>query len=454
MKFTLPIWPQNTGKTETNNGISRKIALINARVFCAKNHLDFRGALLIEGDKIADFGENLFADGVPETIDKVIDCEGHLLTPGLIDLQVHFREPGFENKETIETGSRSAAKGGITTAVLMPNTNPVIDNAVVVDSINKRASEKSYINIRMYGAITKDLRGELLSEMGLMKEAGNICGFTDDGLPVMGSLMMRNALEYASGLDLLIAQHAEDIILSNKGCINEGEVSERLGVRGIPNVSESVIVARDIELLRLVKNVHYHVLHVSTKEAVELIRNAKKQGLNITAEAAPHHFTLTDEAVLEHNTFAKMNPPLRSKEDRQAVIEALQDGTIDAIATDHAPHDIESKRKPLAEASFGIVGVETLLPLSLELYHKGHLTLSDVIAKLTYRPAEIIKEKDRGNICKNAQADLTLINLEKEWQIKADEFESLSKNTPFNGRNVKGKAIVTIVNGNIVFSEK
>ena len=259
MKFTLPKWSQNTGKTETNDGISQKIALINARIFCAKNHLDFRGALLIEGDKIADFGENLFADGVPETIDKVIDCEGHLLTPGLIDLQVHFREPGFENKETIETGSRSAAKGGITTAVLMPNTNPVIDNAVVVDSINKRASEKSYINIRMYGAITKDLKGELLSEMGLMKEAGNICGFTDDGLPIMGSLMMRNALEYASGLDLLIAQHAEDIILSNKGCINEGEISERLGVRGIPNASESVIVARDIELLRLVKVLEYQI---------------------------------------------------------------------------------------------------------------------------------------------------------------------------------------------------
>ena len=293
------------------------------------------------------------------------------------------------------------------------------------------------------------MKGEVLTEMGLLKEAG-VVGFTDDGLPVMNALLMRRALAYARELGVPVAQHAEDLNLSACGCMNEGEVSARLGLPGIPNASEAVIVERDIILAELTGG-QYHVLHISTAEAVDAVRRAKKKGLRVTAEAAPHHFCLTDEAVEGYRTFCKMNPPLRAEKDRLAIIEGLRDGTIDAIATDHAPHDEESKRVPMTHAAFGIVGLETMLPLSLSPYHKKIMPLRDVIAAMTYKPADII-HVPAGRIKKGMPADLTLIDLDMDWAFAPDEFLSKSHNSPFEDWKTKGRAIRTIVGGETVYS--
>jgi len=425
-----------------------KVAYINARLIDPESGLDTTGALLTEGDKISDFGPNLFKKGVPKDV-EVVDCKGNILCPGLLDIQVHFRDPGLEYKETIETGSKSAAAGGVTTVVCMPNTKPVIDDPSIVDFINKKAKETSYINIRTYGAITKGQKGKQLTEMAMLKEAG-VSGFTDDGLPVMNSLVMRRAMEYASQLDLPICQHAEDLNLSDGASINEGKVSTKLGVKGTPNASEAIIVERDLLLLEITGG-HYHVLHISTHQAIDAVRRAKAKGLNVTCEVAPHHFILTEDAVLDYKTFAKMNPPLRTNKDIKAIIEGLQDGTIDAIATDHAPHDQECKRVPLSNAAFGIVGLETMLPLSLELYHKKHLTLRQVLGAMTYKAADIIREPV-GRLKKNARADLTIIDLDKKWDIKIENLSSKSKNSPFDDYKVKGRAIRTVVRGQTVYS--
>ncbi len=425
-----------------------KVAYINARLIDPATGLDTKGSLLTIGDTIADLGADLFNDGMPEGA-EVVDCEGHILCPGLIDNQVHFREPGFEEKETIETGSKSAAAGGVTTVACMPNTNPTIDDTSVLAFLHKRARETGYVNVRTYACITKGMKGEELTEMALLVEDGAV-GFTDDGLPAMNAQIMRLALTYGRELGVPIAQHAEDLNLSAGGCMNEGAVSTKLGLKGIPNASESVIVARDILLAELTGG-QYHLLHASTKESVELIRQAKAKGLNVTAEAAPHHFTLTDEAVLEYRTFSKMNPPLRSEEDRQAIVEGLKDGTIDAIATDHAPHEADSKRVPMDVAAFGIVGLETMLPIGLSLYHNGTMPLIDVIATMTNKPADII-HLPSGRLKKGAPADLTVINLDHEWTIEPEEFHSKSKNSPFPDYSVKGRAIRTVVGGECVYT--
>lgn len=427
----------------------KKTAYINARLVDPESGLDTKGALLTEGNKIADFGEKLFADGAAPEGAEVVDCGGHVLCPGLLDIQVHFREPGQEHKETIETGSKSAAAGGVTTVVAMPNTKPVIDDVAVAAFVEKRARETAYCNVLAYACISKGMKGEELTEMGLLKEAG-IVGFTDDGLPLMNAGLMRKALTYARELGVPVAQHAEDLHLSAGGCMNEGKISTQLGVPGVPNAAEAVMVERDIILAELTGG-QYHVLHISTAEAIDAVRRAKKRGLtNITCEAAPHHFTLTDEAVLEYRTFSKMNPPLRAEKDRLAVIEGLVDGTIDAIATDHAPHDQESKRVPLTSAAFGIVGLETMLPLSLGLYHQKILSLREVLGAMTYKAADIIHQPV-GRLKKGAAADLTLIDLDQEWQIMPDEFVSKSKNSPFDNWKTRGRAIRTVLGGETVY---
>lgn len=427
---------------------TKKVAYINARLLDPESGLDEKGALLTIGDTIADFGAHLTKDKLPEGC-EIIDCKGHLLTPGLLDIQVHFREPGQEYKETIATGSKSAAAGGVTTVACMPNTKPVIDDVALVAFIHKRARETAYVNVRTYAAITKGQKGEEITEMGLLAEAGAV-GFTDDGLPVMNSGVMRKALTYARELGLPVAQHAEDLNLSCGSCMNEGKISAQLGVGGVPNAAEAIIVERDILLTELT-GAQYHVLHISTHQAIEAVRRAKKQGLRVTAEAAPHHFTLTDEAVLEYRTFSKMNPPLREERDRLAVIEGLKDGTIDAIATDHAPHDQESKRVPLASASYGIVGLETMLPLSLSLYHNKIMPLRDVIAAMTYKPADII-HVPAGRLKKGARADLTLIDLGLEWAMDPKQFLSKSQNSPFDEWKTKGRAVRTVVGGETVYT--
>jgi dihydroorotase len=431
--------------TRKNDG--KRVAYTNARLVDPETGLDTTGGLLTEGNKIADFGEKLFNNGTPEGA-EVIDCGGNVLCPGLLDIQVHFREPGQEYKETIETGSKSAAAGGVTTVATMPNTKPVVDDITVLAFLQKRAIETGYVNIRPYAAITKGQKGDELTEMAMLVEAG-ACGFTDDGLPVMNAQIMRQALTMSKALGVPIAQHAEDHNLSCGGCMNEGWVATKLGLKGIPNVSEAVIVARDILLAELTGG-QYHVLHISTKEAVELVRWGKKKGINITAEVAPHHFILTDEAVIDYRTFSKMNPPLRAESDRLALIEGLADGTIDAIATDHAPHDTESKRVPMDVASFGIVGLETMLPLSLELVRRKHLSLHEVLAAMTYKAADII-HTNAGRLKIGAPADLALIDLAQEWTITNESLSSKSKNSPFDGLKTQGRAVRTIVGGETVY---
>jgi dihydroorotase len=425
-----------------------KTIIFNVRILDSYSKYDEKGSVLIENGKILDFGPHIKEKEVSKDF-KRIDGKGNLLTPGLLDIQVHFRTPGFEFKETIEAGSKSAVAGGVTTVVCMPNTKPVLDEPYLIEYLLNKAQKESYCNLEIYGAISKNMEGKQLSDLSLLKQAG-VCGFTDDGLPVMNAFLMRKAFEYSAQLNLPVAQHAEDLNLTNKGAINEGKVSYELGISGIPNASESVIVARDIEILKLTGG-SYHLLHASTKESIELIQKAKALGLDATCEVAPHHFLLNEEAVLKHGTNAKMNPPLRAESDRKALEAALIDGTIDVIATDHAPHDETSKNKPLQEASFGIIGVQQMLSLSLELYHQKKISLIDLFAKMTCNPAKIIR-RDRGKIKKGAVADLTLIDLEKSFVIDIKNIHSKSKNTPFIGKKVKGRVVKTFVAGSLVYA--
>jgi dihydroorotase len=423
--------------------------LTNVRILDPETGYDKKGELLIENGKIADFGKL-----GKVAADKTIDCTGNLLTPGLIDIQVHAREPGFEKKETFLTAGRSAVAGGVTSMVVMPNTKPTIDNLTTADFVSRRARENSLANVYIYGSLTRNLEGKELAEIGSMSDLESVVGITDDGMPLMNSELMRHAFIYAAEFGLLIAQHAEDHSLTNGASMNEGAVSARLGLKGMPNAAEAIMVERDLLLLESVQkdypDARYHVLHVSTKEALESIKRAKDKGLNVTCETAPHYFTLTDEAVGEYRTFAKMNPPLRSEKDRKAIYEAVVSGLIDAIATDHAPHDQESKRLPFAEASFGIVGLETMLPLSLALYHKKDANLRSLIGQMTHRAADIIRV-EKGRIKKGADADLTLIDLDVEWKINPEEFHSKSKNSPFDDYKTKGRAVKTFVGGQLVY---
>ncbi len=424
-----------------------RVAYMNARLLDPASGLDSHGALFTEGKEIADLGPRLFADGVPEGI-EAIDCAGHCLAPGLVDMHVHLREPGHEHKETIASGSRSAAAGGVTTMACMPNTDPVIDDSALIEYIQRRARETSLVKVYAFGAITRGLKGEQITEMGLLAEAGAV-GFSDDGLPVADALVMRRALSYASTFGFLVSQHAEDLSLSGCGCMAEGDVATRLGLPGIPDASEEIIVARDIRLVELTGG-RYHVAHISTKGAVDTVRRAKARGLPVTCEAAPHHFTLNETAIGDYRTFAKMAPPLRDEDNRLAVLEGLHDGTIDAIATDHAPHDQESKRVPFAHAANGVVGLETLLALSLELHHRDGMALGDLLRLVTCAPADLL-DLPQGRLAVGAPADLLVFGPGRDWTVETAKFRSKSKNSPFDGRAVKGRALRTVVDGRTVF---
>ncbi len=429
-----------------SNGPTDRVAYINARLLDPESGMDAPGALLTEGELIADLGPQLFDDGVPEGV-EVIDCGGKCLCPGLVDMHVHLREPGHEHKETIATGARAAAAGGVTSMACMANTDPVIDNAALVEFVQRRAREAGIVKVHPFAAVTRGLEGEEITEMGMLAEAGAV-GFSDDGLPVADSQVMRRALSYASTFDLLISQHAEDLSLTGSGCMADGEVATRLGLPGIPDASEVIIVERDIRLLELTGG-RYHVAHISTATAIEAVRAAKARGLRVSCEAAPHHFALNEHAVGDYRTYAKMAPPLRSDANRAAVVEGLKDGTIDAIATDHAPHDQESKRVPFVHAANGIVGLETLLPLSLELYHGGHMGLLEVLRRLTIAPADLL-ELGVGRLKRGTPADLLLFDLDQPWQIDISNFHSKSKNSPFDERPVQGRVLRTVVDGRTV----
>jgi dihydroorotase len=434
-------------KPQPGNGAMGRIAYVNARLIDPASRLEAKGALLIEDGMIADFGPKLFSGGVPDGI-EVVDCKGLVLAPGLVDMRVQLREPGQEHKETLATASAAAAAGGVTTMACLPNTIPVLDEISLIEFVQRRARDVGVVNIYPYAAATKGMNGKDLTEMGLLAAAGAV-GFTDATRTLADSVVMRRALSYGSSMGLLIVQHAEDPALAEGGAMNESELSTRLGLAGIPAAAEAIILDRDLRLVALTGG-RYHAAHISTTAAVDAIRRAKAQGLNVTCDTAPPYFALNELAVGDYRTFAKVSPPLRSEEDRQGIVEGLKDGTIDAIASDHSPHDQDSKRLPFGQAEFGIIGLETLLPISLELYHNGHLPLSAVIGLLTYRPADVLA-LPAGRLKTGAPADLVLIDVDQPWRIEAAAFRSKSKNTPFDERPAQGRAVRTVVSGRTVF---
>lgn len=421
-------------------------AYINARLLDPASGLDARGALLTVEGRIADLGPHLFAQGVPAGI-QTVDCQGHCLAPGLIDLRVNLREPGAEHKETIETASLAAAAGGVTAMAGLPDSDPVADDVAGLEFVARRAREVKLVKIYSYGTITKGVEGRELTEFGLLKQYGAV-GFTDGRAVVENANVMRRALSYARAFDATILQVPHEPSLSG-GVMNNGELATRLGLAGISGMAEVIMLERDLRLVEMTDG-RYHAALVSTKESLEVIRRAKAKGLKVTCDTAPHYFTLNELAVGDYRTFAKVMPPLRSEEDRAAIAEGLADGTIDAVASDHSPHDQDSKRLPFAQAEFGILGLETLLPLSLALVHKGQLGLLDLLARLTSGPAAILRLPG-GRLQPGAPADLVLFDLERPWRLDPALFRSKSKNSPFEGHLVQGKVLRTVVDGRSIF---
>lgn len=401
--------------------------------------------ILVEKGTITQIGRSLAADGA-----KTIDAGGKLVMPGLIDIHVHLREPGREDKETIETGSMAAAKGGFTTIMCMPNTEPVIDNGMIVEAVRKEASRVGLVHVIPIGAITKGQRGEDLTDILELKESGCLA-LSDDGKSVANSQLMRLAMEYAQMAGILLIEHCQDPFLSAGTVMNEGNTSTLLGLKGDPGVSETIIVARDIELARYL-NTRIHLAHISLKRSVELIRFAKSQGIAVTAEACPHHFTLTDEAVKSFDTRTKVNPPLRTREDVEAIKEALKDGTIDCVASDHAPHTQEDKEADFDHAPFGMIGLETSLGLTVtELVRPGVLSWPQMVERMSAAPARIVGLTGKGEIKEGKDADITIIDPDKEWEVRREDFVSKSKNSPFVGRRLKGCVEATICHGKVVY---
>ncbi len=416
-----------------------------------------KNATVVHSDRIEKnmnlFVENgvltLMGSNIQQEADRVIDASGLYVLPGLVDAHCHLRDPGFEYKEDIASGTRSAAKGGFTSVACMPNTQPVVDNPTVVRYIMDKAQKEGIVNVYPIGSITKGLEGIELAEMGSMKEAG-IVAVSDDGKPVMNGAVMKKALIYANQFNLPVISHCEDIDLADGGSMNEGTASTVMGLRGIPSAAEDVMVSREL-LLSEYTHVPVHIAHVSTKTSVELIRQAKKRGVKVTAETCPHYFTLTEKACTGYDTHAKMNPPLRADEDLQAVVEGLKDGTLDIIATDHAPHHRDEKNREFDLAPNGIVGFETALPLSFTyLVEKGILTLPELVCKLAAKPAEIL-HLDKGTITCGKAADLILADFDTEYAIDVSSFASKGKNSPYDGYKVKGRVMATLVGGKIVY---
>jgi len=415
-----------------------------ARLLDPASGLDTTGDLLVEGERLAAVGGDLSTVGDADTV----MAEGLCLAPGLVDMRVQLREPGAEHMESIESGGRAAAAGGVTTMVALPNTDPPVDDVSVVEFLARRAREVRLAKVHTYAAATKGLAGRELTEMGLLAANGAL-GFTDGVKAVADALIMRRVLAYARSFDLLVLQHPEEPSLARVGEVNEGEIATRLGLAGITPMAELIMVERDLRLVEIT-GARYHAAHVSTAASVEAIRHAKAQGLPVTCDTAPPYFVLNETAIGDYRTFAKLSPPLRSEWDRRAVIEGLRDGTIDAIASDHAPWDQDSKRLPFSSAAYGIVGLETLLALSLELYHNRHLDMIELIRLLTVNPAGILR-LPVGRLAVGAPADLVLFDPDHPWQICPDEFRSKSKNAPFDDRPVRGRVRLTIVDGRTIF---
>jgi len=448
---------------------SEPLGIRSGRILDPGRGVDLVGDVLIREGRIAAVGPDVAAEA-----ERIVDARGLIVCPGLVDIHCHLREPGFEHKETIETGTRAAARGGFTTVCCMANTEPPIDSRASVEFILRTAAAQGVVRVLPIGCITRGRQGKELAEMGDLAEAGAV-GFSDDGSPVADAALMRHALEYVSAFGLPIIEHCEELSLSHEGVMHEGWVSNRLGLRGIPAAAEEAAIARNLALAELT-GAHLHVVHVSTRESVELTRRAKERGIQVTAEVTPHHLALTDEAVmlaapvlsevegvespsgLAYDTNAKVNPPLRPRADVNACIAGLADGTIDAIATDHAPHAIEDKLCEFDFAAFGISGFETALALCLSLVHEGKLDLSTVIYKLTAGPVQTLGLErfvaGLGSLAEGAPGDVLVFDPEAEWVVEPERFASKGRNTPLAGRTLKGRVVATVCGGQPVFIEE
>ena len=426
-----------------------RTAFLGARLLDPESGLDQRGGLLAENGKIVAFGPAIFNDGTPEGAD-IVDCGGACLAPGLVDMRVQLREPGEEHKEDILSGSRAAAAGGVTSMVALPNTDPVIDDVAGVEFVARRARDVKLVKIYTYGAVTRGLEGKELTEIGLLTDYGAL-GFTDGLRAVADPQVMRRALSYSRAFGTVILQHPEVPELAG-GAMNSGELATRLALSGVPPLSEVMMIERDLRLVEMVGG-RYHVSHITTAESARVIAAAKVRGLAVTCDTAPHYFSLNELSVNDYRTFGKVSPPLRSEQDREAIAAAVAEGIVDAVASDHSPHDQDAKRIPFAQAEFGIVGLETLLPLSLRLVHQGRTSLLDLLGRLTYRPADILGI-EAGRLKKGAPADLVIFDPDIAGRIEPDKFRSKSKNSPFENHPVEGRVLRTVVDGRSIFAHE
>lgn len=427
--------------------MSARTAYINARLVDPASGLETDGALLTEGKTIADLGPRLFAEGVPTGI-ETIDCKGAVLAPGLVDARVFTGEPGAEHKETIRSASKAAAAGGVTTMIVMPNTNPVIDEVALVDYIERRARDTALVHVHPMAALTRGLKGAEMTEMGLLKDAGAVA-FTDGDRSVANARVLRRALSYARTFDALVVQHAEEPSLAEGGAMNEGELSMRLGLTGIPKLAETMMVERDVRLVELT-GARLHFSQVSCAETLDVIRRAKARGLPVTCGVSGHHLSLNENDVGAYRTFLKVSPPLRGEEDRLALIEGVRDGTIDIIVSSHDPQAPENKRLPFGEAAFGAIGLETLLPVVMALHHVEGASLAEALRPVTATPAQLLKLPS-GRLAKDAPADLILIDPDYPFIVEGDKLRSRTKNTPFDSLKMQGVALRTVVSGRSVY---
>ncbi|MEK9671993.1 MAG: dihydroorotase [Rhodospirillaceae bacterium] len=427
-----------------------RIAYVNARLLDPASGTDApaskAGGVLTDGEAIADWGPDIFKGGEPKDA-TIIDCGGACIGPGLVDIRAHLGEPGAEQKETLATAGRAATAGGVTTLVCLPDTDPAIDDMSVVEFVARRARQLGLTKVYPYGAVTKGLKGKELAELGLLRGSGAIA-FTDGVNSVADPQVLRQALSYAATFGLLICQRPEEPALADGGAMNLGENATRLGLSGIPREAEIIMVERDIRLAAMTGG-RLHFANVSTSDSIEAIRAAKDRGLAITCDTAPPYFALNEMAIGDYRTFAKLSPPLRDEADRQAIVRAIADGVIDCIASDHRPQDEEEKRLPFAQAATGGIGLETLLPVMLELYHNNHLHLLQALALISQKPADLMGLK-AGRLATGASADLVVFDPDRSWKVDADKLNSKSKNSPFDGRPVQGLVLRTVIDGRTV----
>ena len=426
----------------------KEIYLINARIIDPKNNIDEIGGLIIDSNgTIKAAGKKVANGNLPSSINK-IDLKKQVLIPGIVDMRVFVGEPGYEYKENFRTLSNAALSGGVTSVVSMPNTNPVIDNVSMVDFLKRRGRDKSKINIFPAASLTKNTEGKQMTEFGLLKRKG-IVAFTDGIKTVQNPEVMSRIMNFASQSESLIMQHAEDNVLSNGGLINDGEISTRLGLKGIPFLAEKIIVERDLSFLEEYF-CRYHISQISSKKTVSVIKKAKKEGKIFSTGVSINNLSLNENDIGDFKTFLKLSPPLRTESDRQALVESVNDGTIDVIVSDHKPEDEESKRLTFAQAATGASGVETLLPLALELFHNKSIKLNKLIAALTCNPAKIL-DINKGTLNKGADADLCIFDINKPWIVNKENIKSKSKNTPIEDRKLQGQVLKTFVKGELVY---